>query len=453
MTMLPIRPRPLLLLIAAVLVAAGSHVLTPASAPAAPVAIGEPLAPAGADVTEDAEDPEGRLSLPGQIAFWSERVRRQPDDYLSMTQLALAQAALARRTADLAGFERSDELLTRALAINPRHGATLRARAVVAFALHDFGAARSAAELALERDPRDTGAIALLADARLELGDLQGAAEGYGRLAELASGPAVDARLARFSFLTGDGEAALRLSRAARDAALADPSIGELAFYQAQLGELARLSGDAALARAAFEAAVDVAPRDLAGLVGLARVRAFEGDRRGAIQLLRTATAIAPQPETLALLGDLLALEGDSAGAAEAHATVGYVGRLGLAAGQVYDRQLLLYELDHGGAGEELLEAARASLAARPDAAAHDLVAWALHRLGRDDEARLEVEQALASGSLHPRLRFHAGAIAAARGETAAAAPLLSEALAAGPGLDPIERQEAAGLLAVAGGD
>jgi tetratricopeptide (TPR) repeat protein len=158
--------------------------------------------------------------------------------------------------------------------------------------------------------------------------------------------------------------------------------------------------------------------------------------------------AIAPMPDVVAMLGDMRAGSGEQAVAEELYATVRLTAELGELAGSVYDRQLIAFELDHGGATDEVLASARRSLADRPDAAGHDLVAWALHRLGRDVEAAAEIEAALATGIVDARIQFHAGAIAMARGEVATGEQQLRKALALGPALDPLERSEAETLLA-----
>ena len=187
------------------------------------------------------------------------------------------------------------------------------------------------------------------------------------------------------------------LARAAAGAAdTLDPA--DRGVYALAVGEYARLAGDGATARAAFTDALAIRPDDLGALVGLARVDAAEGHGDAAIDGLQRAAAIAPQPETLALLGDVLLAAGDERGATEAFETVRLIGQLGDIQGSVYDRVILRFELDHGGDAGRVLAAAQAGLADRPDAGGHDLVAWALHRLGRDEEALGSIAAARASG-------------------------------------------------------
>jgi tetratricopeptide (TPR) repeat protein len=221
--------------------------------------------------------------------------------------------------------------------------------------------------------------------------------------------------------------------------------VDDIGFYAYAEGEYARLAGDAAAARAAFADALEMRD-DVGAIVGLARVDAFEGRADAAIAGLRRATDIAPQPEALALLGDLL--EGQDPGTGrDAFETVRFIERLGDIQAATFDRQLLRFELDHGGANEAVLTRARASSAERPDWTGHDTVAWAFYRLGQFDAAAEAIAAARALGADDARLRLHEGAIELARGDLTAGERLLRSALDLGPALDPIERAEAIRLL------
>ncbi|MCI0583957.1 MAG: tetratricopeptide repeat protein [Chloroflexi bacterium] len=419
-----------------------------------------------------AELPAGSLAqLDHNIAAWTSNLEANPLDFISATNLATLYHGRARLTADLADHERALEAARTAIAIAPTQAGARLLEASILFSLHDFPGALAAADALYREDPTQLGALATRADAALELGDLEAARRDLASLAAATSGPAVDIRLARLAAVTGDLDGALDLARRARDVAVAEGT--DPGFYAYAVGEYARLAGDATTARAGFEAALEVRAGDLGALLGLARIQAFEGDLDAAMATLESAVAIAPTPEAEALLGDLLAARAaavnasateraaDARAAATAHGTVRLSRDLSALAGSVYDRQLVLFELDHaptlgtagpaaagGGPGEANLEAARAALAVRPDAAGHDLVGWALHRLGRDAEALIESAAARSTGAADARTLFHAGAIAAALGDDAAARDLLTRALALGPALDPIERAEAAAVLA-----
>jgi tetratricopeptide (TPR) repeat protein len=446
------RPRAIGVLAAAALIVGMTYVSTglirpgpPTGTPAPePAALGIPGDP-GAALT-----PGSVPQLDRSIRVWAANLAAEPRDFLSATTLAALYHARGRLTGDLADHERALEAARTAARIAPTEPAARELEAAIAYTLHDFSGAFTTAEALFRDDPTQLGALATMADAELELGRVADARAHYIVLTARSKGPAVDVRLARLTFVTSQPAEALRLARSARDAARAETAAGEtqdLGFYEFAAGEYARLAGDAAAARDGYAAALVVRHTDLGALVGLARIDAFEGHSDQAIAGLEKAAAIAPQPETLALLGDLQAANGDTATASRQFETVRFVERLGEIGSTVYDRALIRFELDHGGASEAVLATARASLAARPNGAGHDTVAWALYRLGRLEGASTEIAAAAADGAADARLNFHAGAIALGRGDTAGGRAALQRALALGPALDPIERAEAERLL------
>jgi len=454
-------PRAVGVLAAAVLLTAGSYLgpalLGDSAGPAADAPRDILTIPGGAPAAGGTSTAEGRFPLPERIAFWTTRVQEQPSDFLSYIQLAVTWSEQGRLRVDLEAYARADEAIERALAIAPAYPPAFAVRASIRFATHDFAGAEADARTTLAAIPTDAAALAILGDAVLELGRLNEAAATYDRLAEVAGGPALDIRTARLAYLGGDPAAALELARKALIGASGGGPTGEetsdavaLGFYHFALGEYARLAGDADLAGAQFRAALELRGDDLGALLGLARVAAFRGDLDGATAALERATAIAPLPESEALLGDVLAARGrpgDAAASADAYAVVRLTGTLSELAGSVYDRALITFESDHGGADAVLLARAEAALATRADAAGHDLVAWALHGLGREEAAWAASLEARAGGIHDARILFHAGAIAVARGDAATGEALLRDALALGPALDPLERAEALSLL------
>jgi tetratricopeptide (TPR) repeat protein len=449
--------RPIGILAAALIVVAGTHVAGQASDvlvvdPA--VASIAPAAAAPATRPGAVSGPPGQIGLDeidARIATWTAMAAADPDDYLSATNLGVLYLGRARFSGDLADYERAAAATSRALAADPAYSPARALDATVRFATHDFRGALAAATALLADEPGHADALAVVGDASLELGRIGDARRAYAGLASIAPGPALDVRLARLAYVTGDPDRALAIARDARDEAR-PAGEADMAFYDYQLAEYARLSGDATTAGRAFRASLDARPSHIGALVGLGRVQAAEGRVDEAATTLEQAMAIAPQPEVLALLGDIRALRGDAEAAEDLHATVRLTATLGELAGSVYDRQLIAFELDHGGATADVLAAARSSVADRPDAAGHDLVAWALHRLGRHDEAATEIDTALSTGIVDARIEFHAGAIAIARGGFAEGRDLLASALAKGPALDPFERAEAERLLAAIGG-
>ena len=86
--------------------------------------------------------------------------------------------------------------------------------------------------------------------------------------------------------------------------------------------------------------------------------------------------------------------------------------------------------------------------AATPTVRAADALGWALHRLGRDKEAKRYADEALRLGSREPLFRYHAGAIAAALGDHKVARRDLELALATDAGFSATGAAEARRILA-----
>jgi hypothetical protein len=380
------------------------------------------------------------------IKAWTINLTTNPRDFISATNLALLYHGRGRLSGDLGDQTRALQAARTATALAPTQTAARSLEASILYTLHDFAGSLAIADALYRANTADLGSLATRADDELELGLISAARADYGVVAAAAPGPAVDVRLARLAYVTGDPARALTLALSARDAQAEDPD-ADLGFYQYAVGEYARFSGDAALARAAYTAALAIRATDFGALVGLAKVDAADGHVQAAIAGLTAAAAMVPQPETLTLLGDLESLRGDAAAADAQYATVRAIRRLSQLDGAVYDRQLLLFELDHDGATPEILAAAQAGLADRTDPAGHDLVAWAAYRLGQADLASREMVLTLASGIVDARILEHAGAIAILGGDRARGEALLQRALDLGPALDPLASAEAHRLL------
>ncbi|HSL75627.1 MAG TPA: hypothetical protein VK867_01690 [Candidatus Limnocylindrales bacterium] len=442
-------PRAAGIVLAAALIVAGTHAATLLrSAPAASGG-GTPAGerPITTSIDAGAAPAESVGQIDHSIDAWSKNLEANPRDFLAATNLAVLYQGRGRLSYDLGDYQRSLDAARTALSIEPGHVPARLAEASTLVSLHDFAAALAKADSVLADHPRELAAVAVRFDAELELGRLDDARKDLAALAP-TGGPAVLVREARLASVSGEPDRALELATAARSAAIADEGEG-IGFYHYAVGEYARLAGDASMAKTAFGAALLERPDDIGALIGRARIDAFEGRVDIAIDGLRHATRIAPQPDALALLGDLLVdVDAHDAEAAKAFDTIRFIERLGDAHASTFDRQLLRFEVDHEGVDEALLGRIRASVQARPDAAGHDLLAWTLYRLGRYDEADTALADARRLGADDARLRFHDGAIQLALGDRDGGRRLLQEAADAGPALDPRERAEVDTLLA-----
>ncbi len=392
----------------------------------------------------------GLASIDERVAFWEARVAASATDYSSTLALIDAYLTRVRATGDLADITRAEAALERARDLAPVNDVGLLLReGLVAFTGHDFIGAREAARAMLALDPGNEAGVALLGDTSLELGDEEAAITAYQELAPLGTAPVLS-RLARYALLTGDVEAAESTMRSAIEAAETEGFPDQVAGYRLQLAEFLRGENRLEEAAAEYEAILVALPDSGAALGGLARVHEAGGRRDEAIRLLERATAILPTPQLVAELGDLHALAGDETRAAESYALVERIAAVAQATGGVYDRQLVLFLADHDLRASDAVSMAEGELATRRDVFGHDAHAWALYRAGDLDAAAAAADEAMRLGTPDGRILYHAGLIAAARGEIDEARELLSRAdqhSASLPSLQAVELERVLGEL------
>ena len=370
----------------------------------------------------------GRIArqIDHNIGLWTANLTANPTRLPERHDLATLYHGRGRLTADLGDQQRALQAARTAIAIAPTYTPARDLRRRSSSRSTTSPGPSTPHQAVLATDPSDLGALATRFDAEIELGRIDDASADLSVLSAATSGAPIDVRAARLPSVTGDPAGALvpRERGRGRGDGRRRATPTDRGFYAYAVGEYARVAGDATAARAAYREALDLRATDLASMVGLARIDAFEGDLDAAIDGLQRAAAIAPQPETLGLLADLLTQRGapgDAAAAPPRPRPSGSSSSSGEIQAQVFDRQLLRFELDHGGATAALVDRARASLDARPDWTGHDTLAWALYRTGRLDDAATEIAAARALGADDARLRYHEGAIDLARGTRRAA--------------------------------
>jgi tetratricopeptide (TPR) repeat protein len=449
----PRRLRPAAILIAAIVVVAATQLaarLRPATALApnsgqAPVTVTAPIDVPGAPLGgfDDVKQ------IDHSIAAWTANLAANAKDFISAGNLAALYEARARLSGEVGDYGRAQEAANRSLAIEPKQVDVLALHARLALATHDFQRALGEAQTLDHSAPDQPAILAIIADAQLELGDVDTASATYGRIQSIIPSPAINARLARVAFLRGDPATAIREAEAAQsDAASSGVAGPSLSWYSYVAGTMRLMSGDPEGAARWFDTALREWPGSFLALAGRARAAAALGDTDAAVADYRAAIAVAPQPDALTALGDLLAMRGDDRGAREQYDTVLAIAKLQGSAGLVFNRQLVLFDVNHGRDAATALSLAEQELAVRKDVYGYDAQAWALLANGRASDADAAMARALALGTRDATLLYHAGEIARALGDASRARNLLSDALAIRGGLDPLAASRAQADLA-----
>jgi tetratricopeptide (TPR) repeat protein len=448
------RVRPAAVLVAALAVVVGSYAGStllgqPATHPitaVAPAVDAAPVEPADGPATATVAS---LAVLDHDIGLWTANVAKNDRDFVSATTLGTLYDARGRLTGDVGDYLRAENALDRSLAIAPAEMAARILHARLRQTMHDFSAALTETKAILKADPSQMQALATLGDAKLELGDIAGAEAAFATLEGTVPGPAVTARLSRVAFLRGDTAAAGALAKRAFDEATAAGQTGSgLGWYAYVAGTVAIAAGTPTDALAWFDRALVAWPDSYLALAGKARAQAALGNADAAIASYQQAIAVAPQPDSLTFLGDLYALNGNAKLAANQYATVEAIANLAAINQQVYNRQIVLFSVNHDRDLAAALALATQELAVRKDVYGYDAYAWALLANGRSADADAAMQHALGLGTRDALLWYHAGVIASNVGDTARAKTLLEEAVSLPGALDPLSASQATAALA-----
>ena len=381
-----------------------------------------------------AADVEGRTA---DIAFFERRAREDPESAEDRAELAALYLQRARETGDYEDLRRAEGTARQSLALRTAHnGKTFLTLASALLAQHRFEEARAVAEDLGRGDSTVDSYRALLGETQLELGDYDAARATFAPLDPLVAPLSVAPRLARWAELTGRPGAARRILYAALRDAERRPELPreQLAWFRYRVGDLELRAGRLAAAERVLSDGLATEPNDFRLLSAMARLAALRHDARAAVEYGERAIALLLDPATLGVIADAYAALGDSARAGEYARTmeVAVAGQPG-----PYHRAWSLFLLDHGQRLPTVLVKAEEEIATRRDVYGYDLLGWALHRAGRDAEARRAMAQALRLGTQDAFLFYHAGMIERALGNDLAARRDLERALEINPFFHP----------------
>jgi tetratricopeptide (TPR) repeat protein len=382
----------------------------------------------------------------GYVAELETAVERRPADSQSLTLLGLAYQQRQRETGDPTYLTLSEKALRRALRAGSEPLA-LTGLATLAVSRHRWNDAIGFARKALDRNPEDATALAALGDAYLSLGRYEQAFATYDRVAVLSPSASSYSRIAYARELLGRPQDAARAIELASDVPGSRVPENQ-AWVLVQLGNLRFSTGALAQAERDYRRALDRYPGYVLAEAGLARVEGARGDYESALPRLRRVVEALPLPQHAILLGDLLEASGRSSEAERTYELVGAIETLLEANGVRTEQQTALFDLDHDRDVEDALVRAREAYEAAPGVNAADVLAWALYKNGRCEEARRYSVEALRLGTLDSLMLFHRGMIERCLGNAADSSRYLELALDTNPYFSAIHAPVAKELVA-----
>ena len=379
------------------------------------------------------------------IQSLQERLRANPNDWQSYSQLGLAYLQKARETGDPTYYLKTEEALDKALSFQADDYASISAKGALALARHDFSAALEWGEKARQINPDRTYAYGVIADAQVELGRYTEAIETLQTMVNLRPDMSSYSRISYIRELHGDLEGAREVMQLAVDSGT--PNAESTAWVRTQLANLHFNNGDLEQAELAYQLTLQNRPDYVYALAGLGRVRAAQGNMEDAIELLKQAVRIMPLPEFVITLGDLYLAAGQQEAADQQYQLVAAIETLHRANGVDMDMEIALFNADHDKNMTETVALARKAYANRPGIHGADALAWALYKTGNYEEARTYAVEALKLGTKDSLKLFHAGMIALELGDKEQARQYLEEALSINPHFSLLYAEEARNTL------
>jgi|CXWL01.1.fsa_nt_gi tetratricopeptide (TPR) repeat protein len=398
-----------------------------------------PLERSGEDVSRTG------MTVDAQIQKLQDRLRSNPNDWESYSQLGLAYLQKAREVGDPSYYQKAEEALNKALEHQPNDYVSLSGMGALALARHQFHMALEVGERAKEINLDRAYAYGIIADAQIELGQYSEAVETLQTMVNLHPDMSSYARISYLRELHGDNDGALELMQTAVDAGL--PNSENTAWTRTQLGNLYFNMGDLDQAESEYMRTLNDMPGYVYALAGLGRVRAAQGKTDEAIKLLKQSIEVIPLPDFVILLGDLYQANGRTAEAQQQYKIIGAIETLYRANDVDLDMEIALFNADHDQDLEATVTLARQAYANRPSIHAADVLAWALYKTGNYEEARSYSDQALQLGTQDALKFFHAGMIAYKLGDTEQARRYLEQALELNPHFSVLHAKDARQVL------
>ena len=362
------------------------------------------------------------------MARATQLIEKNPKNFEAYNALALALSRRARETSDVKFYAEAEDTLKKSFEISPDNFDGERIQVWLLLGKHEFAAAREAALKLSKRMPDDVMVHGFLADANAELGNYDEAEKAAQLMLDLRPGnlPGIT-RAAYLREIFGDVDGALELMNMALQST--PPSeVEDAAWILTQMAHLQLSVGKTADAEKNLQHALVPFPGYHYALGNLAKVRIQQRRYDDAVQLLKQRYQATPHAENLYDLAEALHFAGRHEDAKTAFAEFEQKSLLETNRGDNSNRELIFYYADYAHDPLKALEVAKREFSRRHDVYTLDSYAWALHVNGQDNEARRQIEAALAVGIRDARLLRHAGEIVLQVGDRTSAEKYLKQA-------------------------
>ena len=400
---------------------------------------------AGAGASGGAAGIADARSTDQRIRSLQEAIRNGTSSAEPYAALGNAYLQKARETADPAQYARAESALRAALEREPRDAGALTGMGSLANARHDFRAALRYGERARAAAPGVVKPYGVIVDAQVELGRYDAAERTLQRMVDLKPNLDSYARVSYFRELHGDVSGALEAMRLAASAG--GDARENFAYVQTLVGNLELARGRTAAAERSYRLAAARFDGYVPAQAGLARASIARGDLGAAIRRYRRVVTRLPMPEYVVGLAEAELAAGRRGAAREDLALLQVQQRLLRRGGVNVDAEMAIVEADHGDPARAV-DLARRAWTAAPSVRSADALGWSLTRAKQPQEGLEFARRALRLGSRDALFLYHAGIAARDAGERSDARRYLTRALAGNVRFSALHARHARAALA-----
>jgi len=424
---------------------AGRH-----AAPSTSTAPSAPALPTADAALAAIPAPPAKTASDRRIARWVGMLRRNPSDDKLWVQLGDTLMQKPRETADPRYYGYAEQVYRQALTVNPNSAGAMTGLAWVASDRNQFDKSTEWANKAVALNPKDNTAYGLLGDADAAQGDYDAAYAHYQKMLDLRPDIASYSRGAHL--LAQDGNSRKAMWLMIKAIKTGSPYSENTAWCRTQLALMLFNEGALLPAEQTLHDALKATPNDAEALAAMGTFKAARGNYSEAISSYKKSVAAAPTLASLAALGDLYQLTGDTAGAEREYAQVEALHKQDADAGVDDHMQMAQFYADHDRDLLQALQLAERSKSSRNVSDA-DTLAWCYYKNGKQEEAKAAIQTALtpptskAGLTSDAAILFHAGMIYAKAGDRVMAGKYLASALSTNPAFSLRDAKTAADTL------
>jgi tetratricopeptide (TPR) repeat protein len=366
-------------------------------------------------------------SLQREIAFYKQRLSKNPDSPLNKTSLARAYLKIARATGQNSWYLLAEETAKQSLSLLSYHnnGAIL-ILARTAQARHDFTNALGFANQVLKSEPTNEDALALLVTTHLAQGKLEDAKKAAEKLVNKIPSQGSFTLLALVLTAQGKDKETLDTFKYALSAE--EPGeIGTSAWTRTLLGQFYYKRGKLKEAEEVYQEALKILPQYQLALVHLGELQTRQGNYSAALNYFDKVRVYSPDSSTIfdhavlrgkARIKQLQGNNGEAIALYQQAETLlrqenSLEGKFGNdQANFGHRRELARLLLERGNSNNisEALSLMETEILWRQDAQTLDTYAWALFRANKHQEAKKVLDKAIALGTKDATI-FHRAAM------------------------------------------